>query len=259
MGYLEHLIEYKKGAKFKIKSELPAMSRPMYETILTGTPVLEHSIVNNSTSKLSKESSIFSLCRENKLKTAAAAYHWISELYNKTPFDITEDRVQLNTDKNIENGIFYYEDSYPDNHLFNDAEFLRKNFNPDFLFIHSMNIDDVGHKFGNQSLEYAKAVSKADTILSMYLPKWIEQDYNIIITSDHGMNENKIHGGNSEIQRMVPLYIFANDKNNIKKGEFTENEISQLSIAPLTCKLLGINKSRKMKELNKYWSGIFEK
>lgn len=258
MGFLEHLIECKKGTKIKIKGELPSMSRPIYETLLTGLPVSEHLIVNNIISRRSKEESIFSLCKENNLKTAAAAYNWVSELYNKSPFNAIEDRIQLNTNRNIENGMFYYEDNYPDSHLFNDGEFLRANCNPDFLFIHSMNIDDAGHKFGSSSAEYASSISRADTILGLYLPKWIEEGYSVIVTSDHGMNENKIHGGNDYIQRYVPLYIFANEENKIKKGEFTDSEMSQLLIAPLVCKLLGINKSNKMKDINEFGGIIFE-
>lgn len=258
MGFLEHLIESNKGTKFKVKGELPSMSRPIYETLFTGLPVSEHLIVNNIISRKSKEENIFSLCKKNNLRTAAAAYHWFSELYNKSPFNPIEDRIQLNTDRNVENGIFYYEDHYPDNHLFNDGEFLRSNFNPDFLFIHSMNIDDAGHKFGSNSEEYACSISKADTILGLYLPNWIEEGYNVIVTSDHGMNENKIHGGNDYIQRYVPLYIFSNEESNMQKGDFSEKEISQLNLAPLVCKLLEIDRSKRMKDIKEFGGTIFE-
>lgn len=257
LGYLEHLIESKQGTKLKIKGELPSMSRPMYETLLTGCKAHEHLIVNNLISRKSKEENIFSLCKQNNLSTAAAAYHWISELHNKSPFNYIEDRIQLNSEGNIENGIFYYEDHYPDSHLFNDGEFLRKNFNPDFLFIHSMNIDDMGHKFGSHSEEYSSVISKVDTILGLYLPKWIEEGYNIIVTSDHGMNEKKNHGGNDYIQRYVPMYIFTNNK-IIKKGDFTESEISQLIVAPLVCELLQIQPGKKMINIKENGGVIFE-
>lgn len=246
LGYLEHLIESKKGAKYKVKGELPSLSRPMYETLLTGLTVYEHLIVNNYIVRKSAEESIFTLCRKNGLKTAAAAYYWVSELYNRAPFNPIEDRIQLNADSNIQNGIFYFEDHYPDSHLFLDGEFLRKNFDPDFLFIHSMNIDDAGHKFGSSSREYACAISKADTIISTCMPLWIKEGYNVIITSDHGMNDKKLHGGNEDIQRYVPLYVFSK---KIKKGNFEDKEISCLMTAPLICRLLGIEKSSKMREI----------
>lgn len=258
LGYLEHLIESEKGIKLKIKGELPSMSRPMYETLFTGLPASEHLIVNNTVRRRSKEENIFSLCKERGMKTAAAAYHWVSELYNLGPHNSLAHRIQLNTDRNIGSGIFYHVDHYPDSHLFEDGEFLRNYCDPEFLLIHSMNIDDAGHKFGSHSDEYADAIATADIILSNYLPKWLAEGYNVIVTSDHGMNEKKLHGGNTEIQRLVPLYMFTTESHKIKKGEFTDCEISQLYVAPLICRLLGMSKSKKMKNLEEVGGYIFE-
>lgn len=44
--------------------------------------------------------------KENKRTTAAAAYHWVSELYNRAPYSIFEDRIQHDETKNIQHGIF---------------------------------------------------------------------------------------------------------------------------------------------------------
>ena len=38
MGFLHHLVERQVAARYKICSEVPSLSRPLYETILTGTP-----------------------------------------------------------------------------------------------------------------------------------------------------------------------------------------------------------------------------
>ena len=51
LGYLEHLIDYQKGAKYKVKGELPSLSRPIYATLLTGTPVYSHGITTNDVLK----------------------------------------------------------------------------------------------------------------------------------------------------------------------------------------------------------------
>lgn len=94
LGFLEHLIESGVGSKFKVRGELPSLSRPMYETLLTGLPVCSHLVTNNLVQRLSLKENIFTLCRKNNLNTAAAAYHWVSELYNKTPFNPATDRIQ---------------------------------------------------------------------------------------------------------------------------------------------------------------------
>ena len=246
LGYAEHLVEQNLGAKYRVQGELPSMSRPIYETLLTGLPVYRHKISNNMVVRRSSCVSVFDLCCKNGLKTAAAAYHWISELYVKAPFNYATDRMQLHSKSIIADGMYYFEDSYPDSHVFADAEFLRERSNPDFLLIHSMNIDDTGHKFTSDSREYEFAAAKANMVLSSCLPQWLEQGCSVLITADHGMNESGLHGGNSELQREAPLYLFAN---GALPGDFSDKLISQLSVAPLLCRMLEIEKSEEMKSL----------
>ncbi|WP_256204080.1 alkaline phosphatase family protein [Planococcus faecalis] len=45
MGYLQHLVEHEKAARYKVRSEVPSLSRPLYETILTGTPPVVHGLI----------------------------------------------------------------------------------------------------------------------------------------------------------------------------------------------------------------------
>lgn len=209
LGYLEHLIDYKKGAKYKVKGELPSLSRPMYATLLTGTPVFSHGITTNDTLRTLDCDNVFSLCQKQGGKTAAAAYHWFGELYNHIPFRIDRERIQLQSSETINSGIYYWDDTYPDSHLFADGEFLRQNQNPDFLLIHSMAIDDQGHKHGSGSKEYEEAIAIAGHMIANLLPTWRAAGYHVVVTADHGINELGIHGGNDCAQRDVPLYIFS--------------------------------------------------
>lgn len=246
LGYLEHLIDYEKGAKYQVKGELPSLSRPMYETCLTGLPVYLHGISNNNICRKSSVENVFSLCCKQGKSTAAAAYYWNSELYNHAPFDKGRDRIQFHSEGNIQNGIFYWEDSYPDTHLFADGEYLRTQFKPNFLMIHSMAIDNQGHLHGSDSKEYEEAIETADMILSTLLPIWLEDGADVVVTADHGMNTLGHHGGTDWEQRNVPLYIFSS---LVEKGRFEEKTISQLNIAPLLCSLLGIEKAKGMIEI----------
>lgn len=209
LGYLEHLIDYKKGTKYKVKGELPSLSRPMYATLLTGTPVFSHGITTNDTLRTLDCDNVFSLCQKQGRKTAAAAYHWFGELYNHIPFRIDRERIQLQSSETINSGIYYWDDTYPDSHLFADGEFLRQNQDPDFLLIHSMAIDDQGHKHGAGSKEYEEAIAVAGHMIANLLPTWRAAGYHVVITADHGINELGIHGGIDCAQRDVPLYIFS--------------------------------------------------
>ena len=222
------------------------MSRPRYETSFTGLPSSVHGITGNQIYRPSRFPNIFSLCREKGLVTAAAAYQWISELYSRPGrFDPMRDRYQLQGEGDICHGIFYYEDQYPDSHLLGDGEFLRERYQPDFLLLHSMNIDYWGHQKGSDSPEYAQAVALVMEQIAQLLPRWQEEGWQVVVTADHGMDRFGIHGGPTEEQRTIPLYIFSAAA---VPGRFQEEEISQLNLAPLLCRLLGLPPAPGMRE-----------
>ncbi|MGV2990232.1 alkaline phosphatase family protein [Vibrio sp. E150_011] len=238
MGYLNGLIEQQKATLYPLQCELPSMSRPLYECILTGvTPVLS-GIVNNQIVRLSKHDSVFSLAKEQGRVTAAAAYHWVSELYNRAPYDAVRDRFTDDVQLNIQHGHFYHWDHYPDEALFLDAESLRQKHQPDFLLIHPMNIDDAGHKFGLNSSQYRNTARHADIYLSNYIEKWLAEGYQILVTSDHGMNDDLSHGGILPEEREVPLFVIGD--------AFTHASIDlkQTEICGMCCQLLGLQHSK---------------
>lgn len=247
LSALEHRIDYGLGAKYKVMGELPSMSRPMYETLMTGLPMYRHGIANNYVCRQSCCESVFSLAKEHGLTTAAAAYYWMSELYNRAPFDKCQDRIQTETQEKslIDHGIFYWDDLYPDTHLYADGEWVRKVYQPDFMMYHSMGVDEMGHMHGAESVEYASSITIVNDILSDLLPIWLEEGYNVVMTADHGMSALGKHGGNAWEQREVPLYLFCEKAIN---GRYEDKFISQNNIAPLLCRLLEIPAGNEMME-----------
>lgn len=245
MGFMEHLVEQGELACHQVWSELPSLSRPLYEVLLTGVAAYKNGVTTNSMARLSKEKSVFHLAAEANLTTAAAAYHWVSELYNSAPFNPLTDRQQHDVSKPIQHGIFYFEDHYPDSHLFADAEHLRVHHSPDFLYIHSMNIDDAGHRYGGDSKEYEAAVRAADGLLAVLVPGWLTQGYRVIVTADHGMNASGQHGGTAVEERLVPLYMNVEIPVQLEEGQ----PLPQLAMAPLICQYLGLEPSPAMRSM----------
>ena len=96
MGHLQAYVGAGRAALYKLQCELPALSRPLYECILTGVRPIDSGIVHNQVSRLSNQRSLFHYAREAGLSTAAAAYHWVSELYNRSPFNAPQDRHTAN-------------------------------------------------------------------------------------------------------------------------------------------------------------------
>jgi len=235
LGHLHACCEVGRGAMYTLNCELPSLSRPLYECILTGVAPIDSGIVSNRTVRLSSQRSIFHYAREAGLSTAAAAYHWISELYNRAPFDAPRDRHTDAPELPIQHGHFYYADHYPDSHVFADAESLRLRHRPGLLLVHPMNIDDAGHKHGLDSPQYRNSARTADTLLADYLQAWLDDGYQVLVTADHGMSLDRSHNGLLPQEREVPLFVLGNafSLNRAARPEQTE-------LCGTICTLLGV-------------------
>ena len=244
MGYLGHLVETKQAGLYKIIGELPSMSRPMYETTHTGLPSSAHGIVANSIVRLSTQPNLFRLLRDAGRVTAAAAYSWFSELYNRAPYDRINDREVDDDSLPIQHGRFYTEDEYPDVELFATAAMLVRRFAPDYLLLHPMGMDYKGETFGADSREYRNQAVKQDMWLAPLIVEWTRLGYTILVTGDHGINKDGAHGGPAPDQREVPLYLI--QPNGVGQGD-TKQIVSHLQIAPTILKLLDIPIPETMK------------
>ncbi|WP_410012639.1 alkaline phosphatase family protein [Sodalis sp. C49] len=238
MGYLHAECAAGHGCLYQLDCELPSLSRPLYECILTGVPPVASGVVHNNVVRLSHHRSIFHFARAAGLTTAAAAYYWVSELYNRAPFDAVRDRHTVAPEAAIQYGHFYHADHYPDSHLFEDAESLRQRHQPDFLLLHPMNIDDAGHRFGLSSPQYRNMARTADGLLSQYMPAWLAAGYQVIVTADHGMNDDRSHGGILPEERQVPLFVFG--------AAFSQAPAAprQTELCGTLCSLLGVEHDR---------------
>ncbi len=234
LGYLQAECAVGKGRLYKLECELPSLSRPLYECILTGVKPVQSGVVHNGVCRLSHHRSVFHYARAAGLTTAAAAYNWVSELYNQSPFKAVRDRHTEDETLPIQYGHFYHADHYPDSHLFEDGESLRQRYRPDFLLFHPMNIDDAGHRCGLSSPQYRNAARTADGLLSHYLSAWLAEDYQVMVTADHGMNDDRSHGGVLPEERQVPLFVFGS------AFSLANAEPQQIELCGTLCELLGV-------------------
>lgn len=235
LGYMEALVAGGEAQIYEVVSQIPSLSRPLYGTLMTGKPPVEHGIVSNAQARKLEIPSVFSLARAAGLVTAAAAYYWFSELYNQAPWQI-EHRLTERQDANIQHGMFYWSDDYPGDHTFADAHVLIERAKPHFVVVHPMNIDDAGHKHGGDSIGYRQAVRASSAQLSIFLPLWRARGYTVIVTSDHGMNADGNHGGPGVSETHVPLYTVGPDVFTLDPGV----NVSQLALAGTLCELLAI-------------------
>lgn len=244
MGYLESLVEHKVADRFIVISEMPSMSRPLYETIQTGTPVYLHGVTGNNVVRRSKMPNVFEIAAQHGKVTAAAAYFWVSELYNCVPYDQVEHAETDNPNLAIQHGRFYMQDEFPDAALFAQAERMIRRYEPDYILIHPMGMDNTGHLYGAPSSQYDNHAIFVDQTLATLIPAWLEHGYTVIVTSDHGMNSNHMHGGSGVEVRHVPLYLMRPGAGMLlTSGGISLNNaepVSQLRIAPTLLYLLGL-------------------
>lgn len=205
---LGHLLAYcqaGRAALYKLDCALPALSRPLYECILTGVPPIDSGIVHNDVVRLSNQRSVFHYARDAGLTLP------------------------------IQHGHFYYADHYPDSHLFADADSLRQRYQPNLLLVHPMNIDDAGHKHGLDSPQYRNSARMADVLLAEYIQTWLEAGYQILVTADHGMNADRSHNGLLPEEREVPLIVIG-DAFSLDPAARPQ----QTELCGTVCQLLGV-------------------
>lgn len=244
MGFLGHLVETEQASLYKIIGELPSMSRPMYETVHTGVPSSAHGIVANSVIRLSGMPNVFRSVKEAGKITAAAAYYWVSELYNNAPYNRIDDKEVDDEKLVIQHGRFYTQDEFPDIELFMSAASLVRRFSPDYLLLHPMGMDYHGETYGSDSKEYRNHAIHQDAWLAPLLMEWRERGYTVFVTGDHGINKDGGHGGAALEQRTVPF--FAIQPKGQGRGD-TGEIISHLQIAPTILQLLEVPIPKTMK------------
>lgn len=223
MEYISSCIKSNSAILYKSISGIPSYSRPGYERILTGSETEINGIESNNSKILSLTPNIFSLCKNRKLKTACSAYYWFEELY---PFIINYKY------------LYFYNDSL----VFNKAEEFIKKYKPDFIVIHPMEVDNAGHRYGAKSSEYINSVKKVDNNIEKTWNFIKNDDYTLLITSDHGHKNEGGHGDDCELCINTPLIIMSNNLKNLHLKD-NKNSISQIDIAPTICDFLGISKT----------------
>jgi len=242
MGYINSLCDGDIGKRYISIVDNPSVSRTNYETLHTGVPSSVHGITSNLVLQKSKmENNIFRDVKKNGGTSACIASSWFYDLYGKEKYNYVKHK-EINNDptEDITYGRFFSDDipTNVDNscegigHIFQVSDFIIHKHTPTYVLIHIISTDKIGHEKGINS-EYKNEVRRIDSILGAAVPRWFGLGYDIIITSDHGMDENNNHGGTKPCVTEAPLYILS------KKGwKVDKNNFNHTDIAPMIMKRL---------------------
>ena len=164
------------------------------------------------------------------------AHSYWSQFFNRHPFDPVRD-IEYDEPESaaINHGRFHTMTGYGhdnqmtpcDADLFATLTNLCQRFGLDYGLLHTCTLDSMGHRFFHDCQEMDHACFVMDEMLALYLPRWRQMGYEVIVTADHGQDERGHHGGRGALQQETALYYFG-----AGTGPDPETAIDQLQLAP---------------------------
>lgn len=210
-------------------SQTPTISAVGYNSLLTGTWVNKHNVSDNDIKAPNyhywtifryleeqyqeKKTAIFSSWLDNRTKLIGEGLAETGHIKLDYHFDGLElDTVNFPHDEKKE----YMHQI--DEQVANEAARYIRTEAPDLAWVYLEYTDDMGHRYGDSEQMY-RAVEMADDEIGriwddvQYREKQFQEDWLIVITTDHGRDSHsgKGHGGQSE--RECTIWIVTNAKN----------------------------------------------
>lgn len=243
------------GGEAGTYSETPTISAVGYNSLLTGTWANKHNVYGNSIKKPNynywtvfrylRESdpnsklAVFSTWEDNRTKLIGEGLSQTNNLKMDRAFDGFElDTITYPHDKsrqfilNIDNLVSF------------ETAHTIKTEAPDLTWVYLEYTDDMGHRYGD-SPETDLAIQLADQQVGriweaiQYREQKYSEEWMILITTDHGRNEEdgKDHGGQSERERTIWMVTNLKNLNN----HFFSGKASMVDIAPTILRYLDLD------------------
>ena len=241
-------------------NETPTVSAVGYNSLLTGTWVNKHNVPDNEITDPnynyqhifrlfknqypSKKTAIFSSWTDNRTKLLGDGLPATGNFKPDYAFDGYElDTIRFKHDKksNYMHQI--------DEEVSKQAARVINEKAPDLSWVYLEYTDDIGHRFGDGP-EFSKALSMLDTQIGRiwdainYRQKKFNEDWLIVITTDHGRDEKngRGHGGQSDRQRST--WMVSNHKDmNVYAQYF---DLAIVDIMPTMARYLNVELPRSV-------------
>lgn len=249
-GNLEGWVKNGDARVWKMSSVVPSISGPCYASIHTGVPPQVHGVLANEIRFRIDLPDIFSEINKAGGRSGAVTHSYWSEFFQRHPFDFVRDMEYDEPDGPIHHGRFHTMTGYghdnqmtpSDVDLFATLTMLTERFNIDYGILHTCTLDSMGHRFGHDNTPMDHACAVMDTMLAAFLPRWLQNGYEVIVTADHGQTDRGHHGGSEDLQQEFALYYFGEGQ-----GPREEMLLDQLQLAPTVLKRLGVPVPKTMK------------
>ena len=178
--------------------DMPTVSGPSWSTLLTGKRQDVHKVIDNKFENHSLRDAPDFLTQALKndptlVTYAAAGWPPLIDLNDVGPVIADFGHIRFHNDGET---LGYLQ---VDEEVFNHAFETIKNKKPDLSFVYFFDVDEAGHKYGSINEPYFEAASRIDD----YVRKLYElllsnnEQWLIIIVTDHGHRDEGGHGGDS--------------------------------------------------------------
>lgn len=179
-------------------------SGPGWSTISTGVRPDKHGVKDNSFAGKNYDQYPGFLARLDQVSPELSTYAAV----DWKPLDAQGTVTPGADGKNVYDGDA---DGYEghDATIADDAESVLRDQNPDVLFVYFGNTDVVAHDKGAMSQAYLDAIAVQDGYTGRLLaaikarPAYADENWTVIVTTDHGHLDDGGHGGGSTEERMV--------------------------------------------------------
>jgi predicted AlkP superfamily pyrophosphatase or phosphodiesterase len=199
------------------------ISGPGWSSILTGVWADKHGVHDNTFTGAKYEPfpHFFARLKEARAATTVSLVTW-EPIYSKIT---SAADVSLNYEQK-EHGVLDY--NRYDTAATDEAVKQVTEGNPDVLFLYLGQVDVAGHAHGFHPTvpEYLEAIERADSLIGRMLaalkgrPTFPEEDWLVIVTSDHG-GKGTGHNGGHEVPEILNSFLIVSGL-SAKKGKLEE-------------------------------------
>ena len=248
-SFLMSAVGLGKARLWTMQACLPTISAPLYETLHTGQEPALHGLLDNDGIRPSTAPSVFSEVKSAGGTCGVVGHCYFHTLFGGAEFDAFE-HIEINDPQAaIAFARYYSMDGYDAENSVQPAEVdlcaqawsIARIHQPEYLLLHSSSCDTLGHSHTGLGAGYVRQAQKVDAALGQLIPRLLSAGYEVLVTSDHGMDETGNHGGDADCLRHVPFFAFSE-----KLKMPSDQLLDQRSVAPTILELIGVDRPHSM-------------
>uniref|UniRef100_T1JP07 Uncharacterized protein n=1 Tax=Strigamia maritima TaxID=126957 RepID=T1JP07_STRMM len=226
--YLNKMLDEKKAISFNAKAHHPTVTLPRIKAITSGgIPGFMDVVFNFHSSEFEEDNIVTQSVLNGKNVLFYGDGTWL--------------RLFPHHFKRSEGTTSFFVSDYTevDNNVTTNLNNELKRLDWDFLILHYLGLDHIGHKEGPFSALVPPKLREMDEVIERLHRELEHRDGSsmIVICGDHGMSDNGNHGGASKEETSIPLIFIHNHKRFVNRSVVNVN---QISITPTLSVLLNL-------------------